>query len=151
MFYVLTAGDGSVNRYPYTLTDLKRENPSVSFPDKISDETAADFNCFPVIPTDQPEYDYTVNLDRTAVQQGDQWVEQWISTQATAEEIQQRTSVKEYEVREQRDTLLQECDWTQLPDTPVDSAQWSTYRQELRNVPQQTNFPWDVTWPIAPV
>jgi hypothetical protein len=53
-------------------------------------------------------------------------------------------------VRETRTTKLAESDWTQLTDAPVNSALWATYRQALRNVPTQTGFPWDITWPDAP-
>jgi hypothetical protein len=151
MFYVLTDGSDILVRYPYTLADLKRDNLSTSFPQVISDEIAADFNCFPVTPTDPPAYDYTVNLERTAVLQSTEWVEQWISTPATPEEIQERTDNEANEVRQERDRLLEESDWTQLPDTPVDPAAWTTYRQDLRNVPQQAGFPWNVTWPIPPL
>jgi hypothetical protein len=37
--------------------------------------------------------------------------------------------------REQRDLLLQQSDWTQVPDAPVNAASWATYRQALRDVP----------------
>lgn len=53
-------------------------------------------------------------------------------------------------VREQRTAKLAETDWTQLTDAPVNSSLWATYRQALRNVPNQTGFPWDITWPDAP-
>lgn len=55
--------------------------------------------------------------------------------------------------RTQRDTLLTECDWTQGNDSPLDAATktlWATYREVLRNVPQQSGFPATVTWPDAP-
>jgi len=42
-------------------------------------------------------------------------------------------------IRGVRDTDLQDSDWTQLLDAPVDAAkqlEWVTYRQELRDVPQ---------------
>lgn len=57
------------------------------------------------------------------------------------------------EVRTQRDALLTACDWTQMPDSPLDEetkAAWATYRQELRDVPQQEGFPETVTWPEEP-
>ena len=54
------------------------------------------------------------------------------------------------EVRSQRDALLTATDWTQVPDAPVDSDPYATYRQELRDIPQQAGFPADVTWPIEP-
>jgi len=54
------------------------------------------------------------------------------------------------EVRSQRDALLTSTDWTQVPDAPVDSDAYATYRQELRDIPQQTGFPTDVNWPLKP-
>lgn len=53
-------------------------------------------------------------------------------------------------VREQRNKLLSDCDWTQVADAPVDKAAWATYRQALRDVSAQDGFPWNVTWPDAP-
>jgi len=53
-------------------------------------------------------------------------------------------------VRAQRDMLLTQCDWTQLDDAPVDRSAWATYRQQLREVPQQEGFPLAVVWPKRP-
>lgn len=52
--------------------------------------------------------------------------------------------------RGDRDALLEESDWTQVADAPVDQQPWAVYRQALRDVPQQTGFPSDVTWPTKP-
>lgn len=52
--------------------------------------------------------------------------------------------------RDRRDTLLSASDWTQLADAPVDQAAWAAYRQQLRDVPLQENFPETVAWPPAP-
>jgi len=52
--------------------------------------------------------------------------------------------------REQRDLLLQQSDWTQVPDAPVNAASWATYRQALRDVPSQSGFPDNITWPTKP-
>ena len=53
-------------------------------------------------------------------------------------------------VRNDRNTKLAECDWTQLSDAPVDQAAWATYRQALRDITTQAGFPWTVDWPVAP-
>lgn len=50
-------------------------------------------------------------------------------------------------VRAERKRLLQESDWTQLPDAPVDQARWAVYRQALRDITAQPGFPNNVTWP----
>lgn len=52
------------------------------------------------------------------------------------------------EIREQRNQKLKDTDWTQVADAPVDQAAWAAYRQALRDVPQQTGFPWEVQWPV---
>ena len=54
------------------------------------------------------------------------------------------------EVRTQRDALLSQSDWTQVPDAPVDQQAWAEYRQALRDVPQQAGFPTEITWPVKP-
>ena len=53
--------------------------------------------------------------------------------------------------RNKRNLLLDECDWTQLADVPQTIKDlWATYRQALRDVPQQAGFPENVTWPQKP-
>lgn len=55
--------------------------------------------------------------------------------------------------RAYRNTLLAECDWTQLQDAPLgleQKAAWSVYRQALRDISTQADFPWDVQWPMKP-
>jgi hypothetical protein len=53
-------------------------------------------------------------------------------------------------IRADRNRRLADCDWTQLPDAPADSAAWAAYRQALRDVTSQDGFPWDVVWPEPP-
>lgn len=53
-------------------------------------------------------------------------------------------------IRAQRNQLLTQSDWTQMPDAPVDQAAWATYRQALRDIPQQEGFPFNVVWPTSP-
>ena len=52
-------------------------------------------------------------------------------------------------VRKKRNLLLQESDWTQLIDAPVDREAWADYRQALRDLPQQEGFPGKVVWPAV--
>lgn len=57
-------------------------------------------------------------------------------------------------VRLQRNLLLQESDWTMLPDAPIPSGKvgaWIAYRQALRDLPKQVHFPRAVTWPEKPI
>jgi len=53
-------------------------------------------------------------------------------------------------IRAERDRRLAASDWTQVSDAPVDSAVWATYRQELRDIPQNYILPDEVEWPEEP-
>jgi len=54
-------------------------------------------------------------------------------------------------LRVKRDQLLKASDWSQLPDAAVkDQQAWSEYRQALRDLTDQPNFPKDVEWPKEP-
>jgi len=88
---------------------------------------------------------------RDGVQQIDgSWYTKYSVADMDADAIAAKDAEQAKSVREQRTTKLAESDWTQLTDAPVNSALWATYRQALRNVPTQTGFPWDITWPDAP-
>lgn len=56
-------------------------------------------------------------------------------------------------VRFKRNELLSDCDWVVVKSletsTPV-PQDWATYRQALRDIPQQAGFPHNVTWPTQP-
>lgn len=54
------------------------------------------------------------------------------------------------EIRTERDAKLTQSDWTQVIDAPIDQAAWATYRQALRDIPSQTGFPNEITWPTEP-
>lgn len=53
-------------------------------------------------------------------------------------------------IRAKRNYLLQSTDWTMTSGATLDQAQWSAYRQILRDLPQTyINFE-DVVWPVLP-
>lgn len=69
----------------------------------------------------------------------------------TSEEI--ATLTEEYNLstlREQRNNLLAQSDWTQSPDSPLSDSkktEWATYRQALRDLPSSNV---DLENPIFP-
>ena len=55
-------------------------------------------------------------------------------------------------IRNHRNYLLLQSDWTQLPDVPQATRDlWATYRQALRDITLQSGFPTDVVWPTQPI
>ena len=71
--------------------------------------------------------------------------------QMEAAQAAQVTAEEADRVRAERDKKLMESDWTQVADAPVDQEAWATYRQALRDIPQQEGFPATVVWPTQPV
>ena len=152
--YVL-APNQTVETFPYSIGDLRRDNPNTSYPRNPSDAVLASWNVFPVTDKPTPAYNpATQNCNQVNPTLIDgKWVMTWAVTPATPEQIAERTSAKESEVRQQRNQLLSACDWTQLADSPLDpdgKGAWALYRETLRMVPQQTGFPWEINWPPKP-
>lgn len=57
------------------------------------------------------------------------------------------------QVRAQRDAMIAETDYLMMSDYPIseeDKALVETYRQALRDIPEQEGFPSNVQWPVAP-
>jgi len=152
-----------------TVSELKAENKNMSFPKVWSESTLDALNVDPVLASPQPDPsgDYKV-LVRNGVEQDsdDNWVYAWteqdmfteytdgngdvqtVEAQKTAYDAA-NTAFTAAQARSQRDLLLSETDHYGLSDVtmPDDMA---TYRQALRDVPQQTDFPSTITWPEKP-
>lgn len=79
--------------------------------------------------------------------------QEWLAAGNTPNPVPE--SVLAGEVRAQRDSLLIASDNRALADrwaamTTQQQQAWATYRQQLRDVPEQPGFPENVTWPVAP-
>lgn len=147
---------GSNITYPYSINDLKLDNRNVTFPSissNIDENTLAQFYTYKVVAVGLDDSDYTKNYEEgTPIQSGSVYVQNWLITSASAEEITERENIQWDEVRSERNRLLTECDWTQFQDTPISGSkltEWQTYRQSLRDITTQTN-PFEITWPVKP-
>ena len=153
------APNQTLQKFPYSLEQLKKDNPFTSWPKVITDEMLASVDTYRVTPTPAPQIDHTINLDHTAVFVNGAWLEQWIQTPATAEEITQRTEAAAKAVREMRDQMLRDSDWVvgrqqelAVKDsrTPQLNEPINTYRQALRDISNQPGFPHNIVWPTQP-
>jgi len=149
--------------------EFRRINAGTSFPAVLNTEIFDSFGYDPVLEGPQattiPPYQYS---QRDGVVEVDgKWFTHYIAgpifhdytddkgvVHTAAEQYEEYCFAKDAEqgkvVRTDRNKRLAECDWTQLPDAPVDPAPWATYRQELRDVTDQPGFPWEITWPTEP-
>lgn len=76
-----------------------------------------------------------------------EFVEQWNAQELT--KVSRRWAV----IRQKRNELLKNCDWTQLADATLSEEKkqtWLTYRQALRDLPQSYDDPEKVVWPELP-
>jgi len=65
----------------------------------------------------------------------------------TEQELKERIRNEWTAIRQQRNRLLSESDWTQLTDSPADKNKWAVYRQELRDITTQED-PFSIVWPV---
>lgn len=129
----------------YQLRQLRTDHPNVSFPKDPSDSVLADYDVYPYTVETPPSFDpLTQALTAGVITQVDgQWTQGWEVIDLGADDAAAN-------VRNRRNELLAETDWTQVADAPVDKAVWATYRQALRDVTDQAGFPYNVTWPTKP-
>lgn len=82
--------------YPYQPTQLRAENPNVSFPSEMADALLAEFDVYPVQPTSRPEYDPATQTLSEALPSYENgvWVQTWTVTNLTADEIAARTQAR---------------------------------------------------------
>ena len=82
------------NPAPYSISQLREDNPQVSFPVNPPDSTLADFDVYPLTPVPRPSHDYvTQNLSEgTAALVDGAWTQVWVVSPATPDEIAARTA-----------------------------------------------------------
>ena len=72
---------------------------------------------------------------------------EWIDLRTDEEKKIEAESI----VKLTRNQLLMDSDWTQLPDVPLTNKdQWAIYRQQLRDITEQSGYPFNVVWPDLP-
>lgn len=151
--------DGSVDKYPYSITDLKKDNSNVSFPDTIPTLTLNHYGVTDVVVATKPSFNsltQTIKKKSTPELVSGVWTLKWDIKDKTQTEIDKAKAKSQDNIRDERIILLQECDWTGLTDAQLSTdmvAKWKTYRQELRDITKQASFnnadP-SVTWPTKP-
>jgi hypothetical protein len=136
--------------YPYSLQKLREDNPNTSFPSEMTENLMLELDISEVRTTPKPN-DYTKNISEgTPILVEGVYYQNWVQSDATESEINDRIENKWIEIRDLRQQLLYECDWTQLSDIPSETKDlWTTYRQNLRDITNQSN-PYNIVWPVKP-
>jgi hypothetical protein len=129
----------------YSLSRLKADNPTTSFPDVLTDELLENYSVFRYqndpIPSSYDSLTQNVEFDEF-YQDGELW-------KRTCEVSNKPLSEAEENMRVQRTNLLNETDWMALSDSTL-TPEWALYRQSLRDLSQQAGWPYDIEWPSKP-
>ena len=148
--------------------EIRKLNPNVSLPKVWNSNVYETLGIDPVFETPKPDTtgDYKVVV-RNGVEQdsNNNWVQAWVERDMFSDTTEDgiTTTKAEHEtayqarldadaadsVRAERETKLKASDWMALSDVTM-TAEWSTYRQALRDVPEQAGFPHTITWPTEP-
>ena len=132
----------------YSLGQLRRDNPNTSFPKLIPDGLLASYDVYPYTRPAVPEYDSLTHeiTDGSFEQVSGEWSLPYV--------VQQQENIDaEKNIRSRRDSFLLQSDWIVVKSYERGQnipADWELYRQALRDITEQTGFPYEVTWPIKP-
>lgn len=145
------AKNSTVERFPFSVFELRKENPNVSLPRDLTQEQLASMDVFPVVEQPQPDTDrfsYSVKRQLPELVDG-QWTILWDIIAKSAEQLAEDDARQTENVRESRNGKLAATDWRYRRDQTT-TPEWDAYCQALRDVPAQAGFPWTVEWPVAP-
>ena len=152
MFVKIT--NGSVDIYPYSVGQLRRDNPNTSFPKTVPETTMAAYGMYPVSYEAAPDYDaatHRLEVSNVPSLVNGEWKLTKTVVALTADQIADVTSAKATEMRKKRDGLLAETDYLALSDNTL-STEMATYRQALRDITTHANWPNlnEADWPTKP-
>ena len=152
--------DGNPSEWPVNHDRVRHENPNVSFPTNMKDVNLSLYGFYPFRLADAASHDpkFQKAVEIQPVLSDGTYVQTWQIDELYTTE-QKATKQAEIEAerlvslaateRAKRDELLAETDYLALSDTTLSSAM-TTYRQQLREVPQQAEFPNTISWPTKP-
>lgn len=133
--------------------DIINENPNTSFPNTIwTDEFLLPFGYANLNEEERPIPErYQVVVEVEPKKKQEKWYRSFVLQEMSEEQKNNTDARKNQETIARRDELLRQSDWTQLPDVNLSNKQeWMIYRQQLRDLTQQSGFPWEVVWPAIP-
>lgn len=127
----------------YSAAQLRRDNPNTSFPRSPTDEMLETFGVFKysITPPTGSSVNSVKGAPEFALVNGS-WV---LGSQYVLLSDAQLAS----QARATRTRLLTDTDWTAVSDLTM-SDDMAAYRNALREVPQQDDFPATIAWPTQP-
>ena len=146
--------NGAVDQYPYTVGNLRRDNPNTSFPKRPSDEMLMEWGLHSVVVEEMPSINFRtqdVASSDIPTLSGGSWSIGWTVTSKTAEQISEYDAMVSDTNRNMRELKLAETDFYALSDVTM-TAEMTAYRQALRDITSHANWPHldEADWPTKP-
>jgi hypothetical protein len=150
MWYVQAQGDNFI-RHIFDVEPTQWDADNYCYARRLTPEQVEHFGVYKKQIVTPPYHDpATQSLEEgPAVLIDGVWTQNYIVSDLSADESAAKVGAQWNIIRAERNKLLVESDWTQLPDAPVDAAAWATYRQALRDITDQAN-PFVIVWPESP-
>jgi hypothetical protein len=136
-----------------THSEIRLAFPNMSFPPVITDELLAEHGVFVVNIIQPTEIDTATQTSELGSPVFNAEANRWEATYTVRSYTEEETAQQALKMRQLRDKLLAETDWVTAKAFEAGTSvptEWQVYRQALRDVPTQAEFPYAVTWPSKP-
>lgn len=149
--------DGHVEKFPYTVKQLKKDNPRTSFPKNIPISSLEDWGMFPVS-TVTEDYDMTTHnivWDSTPTLVDNKWVLGYTLVEKDASQLEKEAARadarKAGHLRKVRNAMLEKTDWEVVKglETGTLTEEFKAWRQSLRDISADPEFP-NIPLPVRP-
>jgi hypothetical protein len=148
-----------------TENEFRNMHNNTSFPQILTEQVLDDFNAVAILegPQATPSSIYEYSFRNGIQEINGKWFTKYnigpVFTDNEFHTAEEQFNKYKYNidttsasnVRQTRNQLLKDSDWTQVKDVPIDQNAWATYRQELRDVTTQESFPYNIQWPVQPI
>ena len=129
--------------------------PTTSFPPQLSVELLDSFDADVIFEGPQPaatRYQFVARQGVIQMADGN-WYRNYVALDMNDKTKAALDAQQASSVRAERNRRLADTDWMVVKVLEAGQPQdfsVATYRQELRDIPSQSGFPWDIIWPEAP-
>lgn len=146
--------NGTVDQFPYTIGQLRRDNPNISFPKTIPEDRLNEMGVYSVSYEAKPSFTQRTQIlqkSTTPTLVNGQWTITYTATDKTTAQVTAYDNSHANVNREKRDELLKATDHYGLSDVTMSDSMLQ-YRQALRDLPTHSNWPYlnDADWPTKP-
>jgi hypothetical protein len=153
LFYVQANGDTFV-RHIHDVEPTRWDEDNFCRVAKLTPEQVTHFGVHQLKLVTPPYYDTATQTREhgPALLIDGVWTQNYIVSELDPELAAAKTEAQWSVVRAERNKLISNTDWTQLPDAPLtnlETADWGSYRQALRDITTQSD-PFNINWPVSP-